>query len=199
MSNLFHNLEKAAFTAGITPRTKESREWFRKHMSSMRGKEMRRMNRNELMKDERINLQNAQGIGSMVMFFYQPKHKATLPYYDTFPLSIIVGPAKDGFYGMNLHYLPPVLRAKFLDGLMDRASNKRFDKSTKFNVTYDYLKSASEMKYFKPCFKHYLTAHVKSRFGKVESKDWEIAIFLPMADWQKDSGRNIYKQSRLQL
>ena len=29
-------------------------------------------------------------IGSMQMFFYDPKYKDTLPYYDKFPLAIIL-------------------------------------------------------------------------------------------------------------
>jgi len=41
MSNLFKNLEIEAFRAGITPRTKESRDWFRKRLSGIR-----RINRN---------------------------------------------------------------------------------------------------------------------------------------------------------
>ena len=49
------------------------------------------------------------------------KHKETLPFYDSFPLVIIIGKAKGGFLGMNLHYLPPTLRAKFLDALMENA------------------------------------------------------------------------------
>lgn len=195
-SKLFQNLEKAAFQAGINPKTKESREWFRKRISDMRGKELRRINRNQLMKSDELDLKTQQIVGSMFMFFYQPKHRETLPYYDSFPLVIVVGPAEGGFYGLNLHYLPPVLRAKFLDGLMDRTNNKKFDESTRFEVTYDYLKSASEMKYFQPCFKHYLGSHVKSKFAMVPPKEWEIATFLPTADWQKKSGQYVYKQSR---
>ena len=47
MADLFKNLEIEAFRAGITPRTKESRAWFRKRLSGIR-----RMNRNEIMKDD---------------------------------------------------------------------------------------------------------------------------------------------------
>ena len=36
MANLFRNLELQAFKAGINPRTKESRDWFRKRASRMR-------------------------------------------------------------------------------------------------------------------------------------------------------------------
>ena len=64
MANLFDTLEREAFRAGITPRTKESREWFRKKLQSMR-----RVNRNQLMKQEPITLANDVRAGAMVMFF----------------------------------------------------------------------------------------------------------------------------------
>src|SRR5210317_1496333 len=144
MSNIFNRLELQALRAGITPRTKESREWFRKKASTLK------VNRRELMKEEPLKT-NADrgGVGSMQMFFYDPKHKETLPYYDTFPLVIVVGPAEGGFYGLNLHYLPATLRAKFLDGLMDRLTTKSFSESSRFNITYSYLKGASKLRYFK--------------------------------------------------
>ena len=119
MTEIFKTLELEAFKAGITPRTKQSREWFRKKISTLRGKEFRRINQGQLMQEEELTLNNATDIGKMCMFFYDPKHKDTLPFYDSFPLVIIIGKAKGGFLGMNLHYLPPVLRAKMLDGLME--------------------------------------------------------------------------------
>jgi len=112
MSNLFQTLELEAFRKGITPRTKESRDWFRK-----KAQQMQRINRNQLMQEDEIKLRNRFGVGNMYMFFYDPKTKDTLPYYDAFPLVIPIEPAEGGFYGLNLHYLPPVLRAKFLDAL----------------------------------------------------------------------------------
>ena len=47
MSNIFQKLELAAFRNQITPRTKESREWFMKKAKAMRG-----ISRNELMREE---------------------------------------------------------------------------------------------------------------------------------------------------
>ena len=190
MSNLFQRLELQAFRAGITPRTKESREWFRKKASNLRS-----INREDLMKEEPLKTGARQIVGSMQMFFYDPKTKDTLPYYDKFPLAIIVGPAKGGFYGLNIHYLPPVLRAKFLDALMDIA-DKRITDNSKFGLTYKTLKNASKMKYFEPCFKHYLTEHVKSKFAKVPAPEWEIATFLPTASWSKASSQKVFSDSR---
>ena len=110
-----------------------------------------------------------------------------------------MGPADGGFMGLNLHYLPPILRAKFLDALLDITNNKKYDQSTKFNATYSVLKKAAKFKYFKPCVKHYLSQHVKSRFAKVNPPEWEIATFLPTADFAKASRSTVYTDSRKAL
>jgi len=194
MSNIFNNLELEAFRAGITPRTQQSRDWFRKKAS-----QLRRVNRNALMKEEPVQLSNRQIIGSMYMYFYDPKLKSTLPFYDSFPLTIVIGPAEGGFLGMNLHYLPPVLRAKLLDGLLDTANNKTYTEDTRFNISYSLLKRTARLKYFKPCVKHYLSKHVRSRFARIPAPEWEIATFLPTADWQKSSARQVYTDSRKRI
>ena len=197
MSNIFNRLELQAFRAGVTPRTKESREWFRKKASNMRS-----INRQELMKEEPLKQRGKLGaitrggvVGTMQMFFYDPKTKDTLPYYDKFPLVVVVGPAEGGFYGLNLHYLPPILRAKMLDALMEIASSKNTD-DAKFVITYKRLQSIAKLRYYKPCFKHYLNKHVKSRFAEVPAPEWEIATFLPTADFRKANSQKVFNDSR---
>ena len=148
------------------------------------------------MREEEINKVSSPMLGSMMMFFYDPKLKDTLPYYDTFPLVIPVERAEGGFKGLNLHYIPPVLRAKFLDSLLDVVNNKKYDESTRFTLTYRLLKGASRFRYFQPCFKHYLLDHVKSRFAQVPAPEWEIATFLPTASWKKASAGRVYSDSR---
>jgi len=191
MSNLFANLEREAFRAGITPRTKESRTWFRGKV-----KNMQNISRTDLIKDESLLPGETELVGSMNMFFYDPKTKDTLPFYDRFPLVVIVGPAKGGFYGLNLHYLPMNLRAKLLDGLLDNLSNKKYDETTRFRLNYGLLQRTSKLRYFKPCFKHYLNEYVKSKIAKVPSPEWEIATFLPTASFKKSNTSNVYKVSR---
>jgi len=191
MSKLFQTLELAAFRKGITPRSAESRAWFRRQASAL-GK----VNRNQIMNEPEMKLTGKQFPGGMFMFFYDPKNKKTLPYYDSFPLTIIVDTAPGGFTGLNLHYLPMVLRAKFLDALMDIASDKKYDDNTRFSLSYNMLKKASSMKYFKPCFKKYLLTNVRSRFARVPAPEWEIATFLPTQDFQKSSSGNVYADSR---
>ena len=191
MSNIFNQLEIEAFRAGITPRTKESIKWFQKKAGAM-GK----VKRSDLMMEDPIKLRNRHGVGQMYMYFYDPKHKATLPYYDSFPLTIVIGPAKGGFMGLNLHYLPPPLRARMLDGLMGITNNKKYDQSTKFAVSYELLQKTSKLKWYKPCVKHYLNKQVKSQFALVPAPEWEIATFLPTADFRKANNFKVYNDSQ---
>lgn len=191
MSNLFQRLELEAFRKGITPRTQESREWFRK-----RAQRLTRVNRTALMKEGELERQSKTVVGNMYMFFYDPKTKDKLPFYDTFPLIFVVGPAEGGFYGLNLHYLPPILRAKMLDELLEYKNNSKYDETTRLRLSYSLLQRVSKLRYYKPCFKHYLTKHVKGQFAMVPAPEWEIATFLPTAQWQKSSANRVYSQSR---
>jgi hypothetical protein len=193
MSEIFKDLELKAFRAGITPRTRESRKWFMKKAGAMRS-----INKLAIIDDEVLIKTSKNKVGTMQMFFYDPKHKKTLPYYDAFPLIIVVGPAAGGFYGINLHYLPPVLRLRFLDALMNVVESKNTD-NAKFAITYKMLVKSSKLKYFEPAFKHYLTGHVKSRFAQVNSPEWEIATFLPLASFKKASKQTVYRDSRKKI
>ncbi len=195
MSNLFNKLELQAFRAGITPRTKESREWFRKRASRISGQTSAK----SLMNEDPLKKTNSTIVGNMYMFFYDPKHKDKLPYYDQFPLIFVVGPAKGGFYGLNLHYLPPILRAKFLDNLLDITNNKSYNESTKLKLSYELLQKSQKFKYFEPCFKHYLTDHVQGNFAMVPAPEWEIAIFLPVAQWKGAGKSTVYRDSRKRI
>ena len=163
-----------------------------------KAKTMRGINREELMKEEPLSRSGRRIIGSMQMFGYDPKHKDTLPYYDRFHLAIIVKPAKGGFLGLNLHYLPPILRAKFLDALMDNVTSKKSD-NAKFDLTVRLLASASKLKYYEPCIKHYLSEKVATKFAEVKAPEWEIATFLPLAQFEKATKQKIYADSRKML
>lgn len=193
-NTLFQDLQVKAFRAGVKPRSDESMKWFRNQVRNMRN-----INRQSLLKDEAVKKVSRPRMGDMYMFYYDPKHKETLPFYDQFPLIIMVDRAPGGFYGLNLHYLPPNLRARFFDSLMDTMSNNKYDESTRLRARYSLLQSARKMRYFKPCFKHYLTSHVDSRIAKVEPTEWEIALFLPVQRFKGATATQVYKDSRSKI
>jgi hypothetical protein len=137
--------------------------------------------------------------GIMNLFGYDPKHKETLPYYDRFPLIFPFKRVKGGFLGINLHYLPLPLRAKLMDGLYSLANNRNYDEKTKLKISYDILNGASKYKYFKPCIKHYLTPHIRSRFVEIYSSEWDIALFLPTERFVGASKSSVYSDSRKKI
>ena len=192
MDSLIQKLEYEAFRSGVQARTAQSREWFMDKM-----KKTKSINRRALLKDEALRQTQRRFIpGRMYMYFYDPKHRKTLPYYDNFPLVIAVEPAPGGFYGLNLHYLPLKLRARLFDALLETTNNSKYDDTTKFKINYSKLKSISKLKYFKPCFKHYLTSHVETPVVMVEATEWEVALFMPTHQFRKASAGKVWAESR---
>jgi hypothetical protein len=193
MATVFDNILLRGVRSGQIPsRTKEAREWFRNIAKNTRGNQT---------KPERLLQASDNKVtrvlpGRMYHFFYDPKHKDTLPYFDIFPLIFMVGKAQDGFYGINLHYLPPPLRAKLMDSLYTISSDKRYDENTKLRISYNVLNGAAKYRYFKPCFKHYLYRHVESRFIEIFSSEWDIALMLPTQRFRFANQQKVWSDSR---
>ena len=189
--SLFDKLESEARRRNIDKQSRSARVWF-----ANQAKKLGTNIRQDIIKDPGMKEVRQVGPGHMFMFFYDPKTKEQLPYYDRFPLVLMVESAPGGFYGLNLHYLAPGIRAKFLDQLAGTLSDKRYDENTRFRMSYGMLKAASRFKEFKPCYKRYLTSHIHSRIAKVQPKDWDIAIFLPTEDFAKKGKRAVWADSR---
>ena len=111
-----------------------STEWFRDKIA-----EFGKPGAMDLIRDGKRD--NNPFYGRLNMFFYDPKFKKTLPYYDTFPLVLPLEKYPDGFLGINLHYLPMNLRIRLLDRLVDYSNNTKFDESTRLAVDYSKLKN----------------------------------------------------------
>jgi hypothetical protein len=189
MASLFDTLQANAFRAGVRARTKESQAWFKKNVTNLS------VSRKDLLKDDALDRTSQNISGNMYMYFYDPKHKATLPYYDRFPLTIMVDGAPGGFYGLNLHYLNYNVRAKFLDDLMAFGPAQAKESSRLTKLRYNLISSVRKYKEFKPCFKHYLGKHVVSQFSRVPMTEWEIAIFLPVEQFRKKGKESVWQES----
>jgi hypothetical protein len=190
MASLFDTLQANAFRAGVTARTKESQKWFQDKI-----KDLPNPSRKKLLTDPALDPTTKTMVGSMYMYMYDPKTKKDLPYYDRFPLTILMSGSKKGFSGLNLHYLPYNTRALFLDELMSLAPNKLGDTTRIRTLRYELIAGAQKYKEFKPCFKQYLNSHVKSRFVRVPMTDWEIAIFLPVEQFVKKNKTSVWTES----
>ena len=131
--------------------------------------------------------------GRLNMFFYDPKLKQKLPYYDRFPLVLPLEKYGDGFLGINFHYLPIPLRVRLLDRMVDFSSNTKFDESTVLDVDYSAVK---RIRLIKPTLKRYLAGKVKSRFRRIDADEFIVATLLPVARWSKAEAAQVHKDSR---
>ena len=163
-----------------------STEWFRNKIA-----EFGKPGAMDLIRDGKRD--NNPFYGRLNMFFYDPKFKKTLPYYDTFPLVLPLEKYPDGFLGINLHYLPMSLRLQLLDRLVDFSNNTKFDETRTLDAGYGDLK---KIKLIKPTIKRYLRGRVKTQFRRIDADEFTVAALLPVARFKKASAAEVYRDSR---
>lgn len=134
--------------------------------------------------------------GKMYMFFYDAKLKEKLPYWDQFPLVLPFRKVPDGFYGINLHYLPYAMRFKLLGALHQYATDEKINEETRLRVNWNILLNLSRVAPVKACVKHYLDEHVQSRFLNIKYPDWVVASLLPVERFVGASKQEVWRKSR---
>ena len=147
------------------------------------------------MSSEKFRKTNQFRLGGLYFFYYDPKTKDSLPYYDTFPLVLALERYNDGFLGLNLHYLPLRYRLAFLTKLLDFASYDDKNDIQRLRVTYDILSASKRLKEFKPCIKKYLTGHIQSHLLTVQPDEWDVAAFLPVQQFKKATANKVWQES----
>jgi hypothetical protein len=189
MAYLIDRIKESLAKEGLTPRTVKARDWLKAKVADLRPTKA------ALMKD-RERMRNSSIIGRMYFYFYDPKTKDKMAYYDRFPLVIPIEEYNDGFLGLNLHYIHPKQRMILLDKLSETANNKKYDKTTKLRLSYEYLASSSKAFEAQPCIKRYLYNHIESRFLEVSADEWDIAALLPVETFVGASTSKVYADSR---
>jgi len=192
VSTVFTRILDKGTKAGILPgKSKEAREWFRQ-----KAEQTKLVNRQMLLRQNTQVGKNQIKVGSCYMYFYDPKYKQTLPYYDRFPLVFPFRSVDNGFIGLNMHYLPPQYRAVLMDALYDLSSNDKYNSTTKLRLSYDVLNDASKFRYFRPCVKRYLVSQVASVPVLIDPSEWDIALMLPVEMFEKASKEKVWAESR---
>jgi hypothetical protein len=193
MAYIFQTLANKGTTAGIAQNfSKESISWFRQNAANIRSVNAQKMLTD---KSNASKVVTPRDIGKMFMYFYDPKFKDVLPYYDKFPLIFLVNVDAQGFDGINLHYISPQLRARLMDSLYSLLNNTKYDNTTKLKISYQLLNNASKFKYFAPCYKRYLFSHVQSNFINVPVTNWDMAVMLPTERFAKANKSKVFKES----
>jgi len=88
---------------------------------------------------------------------------------------------------MNMHYLPPELRASVMDALYrwlpdvaEGAQPQDSDKLQMMPNPYKILKRYRYLRWYKGCLKRYLNSNIQSRIVTIYPKEWNMALFVPM-------------------
>ena len=192
------SLKTAIATGDVAAKTRMAATWFRSIIERAKAA-LARENVFQTVVTEAAaagTLTGRMWLGRMYFFVYNPKHKATLPYYDMFPLVLPVERYSDGFLGINFHYLSPKDRAVLLDEIKVFVNDKSLSENARIMLTYDMLRGFTKFKRAKPCLKRYLTTYMKTQFIPVLPDEWGPSIFLPVENFKKKSKKAVWQESK---
>ena len=189
MAYLIDRINEQLAKTGYQARSRQARDWLKSKIPDLNPTVKK------VVIDKNRYVSNSV-IGKMYFFYYDPKTKDDLPYYDRFPLVIPIQMYRDGFLGLNLHYIHPKHRIILLDKLSELATNNKFNETTRLRLSYSILASFSKAFEATPCLKRYLSSHVQSRFVQIEANEWDIAALLPVEQFEKASTGKVWSDSR---
>lgn len=183
-------LKSAIKSSSATKKARAAGDWFKtKVKQASASAKLRVVTPAQLLKRQE---DSSAALGKMLFYKYDPKFAKKLPYWDMYPLVFPFEKTKDGFYGLNLHYIPPRERALLMDELKKFATNDKFDATTRLKLTYNLLKGFGRAV---PCVKRYLGNNVRSNTVRIDADEWEIAIFLPVERFQKQNKGVVWNDS----
>ena len=191
MASKLTTLTQQKTAAQLQSMTQESYKWLLKKIAELRNPSSIPAG----IKRENWRNANRLVLGGLYCYYYDPKTKDDLPYYDRFPLVLALEKYPDGFLGLNLHYLPVKYRVAFLDKLLDYAVLDADNDPRRIRVTYDILQASKRFKEFRPCIKRYLHSHIKSKILTIQPREWEVAVFLPTHLFKGAKPADVWKES----
>jgi hypothetical protein len=112
-----------------------------------------------------------------------------------FPLVFPFKKMKDGFIGLNLHYLPYPMRIQLLERLMDFKTNSLMNENTRLKYSWNMIQGVSRFKIAEPCVHRYLADHLQSPMKKIDASDWATALLLPVEKFVGASKRTVWSDS----
>ena len=93
---------------------------------------------------------------------------------------------RDGFLGVNFHYLSVPLRLKLLEKLQPMTQEGKI-------IGWSRV---ARIRQIKPCVKRYLASHVESRFLKISEEQMQLAAMMPVQRFKKEKKALVWKESR---
>jgi hypothetical protein len=191
MGSKLTQLARERTAAQLQIMSRDSLKWLTKKIADLRNPSGIASTIN----NEAFRKRNRFVTGGLYYFYYDPKTKKEIPYYDRFPLVLVLERHKDSFLGLNLHYLPVKYRITLLDKLMDYAILDENNDIMRMRVSYDLLNASKRYREFRPCLKKYLHSHIQSKILAIQPNEWDIAAYLPIQQFKKASVNEVWQDS----
>ena len=155
-------------------------QWYRSKIRALAP----RISANRMIEQGKTTL--TPNYGLMNLFWYKPLHASKLSYYDIFPLVIPFKYHRNGFTGINFHYLSVPMRVALLERLqgfeeeavlyrLDEFGNEREKEVLAFQWS-----EIIGMRGLKKTVHRYLAKYVYSNFLKIGLEDMVVASLLPI-------------------
>lgn len=181
----------------------KSKEWMRATAKTASKSNTLRRNkaRNTLLGDE-SKIATRIMSGKLYFYTYDAKNKETLPYWDKNPITLMIDTTDNGnLIGLNFHYLPPMLRAKLLDAILDIETTK--SDASRLNISYNIIKAFAASDLARPCIHQYIPSHIMSHMIEIPLADYNHVVFLPLGNFDSKTGSasvsRVYSDSRKKI
>ena len=196
MASLLDKVSDAVRKGTVGQEVRRSARWFQDKIKGLQGTLRNQWSQTNAPKFYReaatkLNprvLKMRANLGDLYAYYYKPKHMMTLPYYDTFPLIMLIGFEKETFLGLNFHYINPKLRAILLDRVTAKVGRGIINWA-----------KISKIKQVEPCVKRYRYDHIVRKVIPIEEKEQELAIFLPLERFKKASKAKVWADSKKRI
>ncbi len=189
---LLDKVSSAVRTGKIGQEVRRSARWFHDKVRGLKGELRNRFSSTNAAKfyreSEKINplvFRKRVSLGDLFCYYYNPKYRDVLPYYDMFPMIMLIGAEKDTFLGINFHYLAPKFRAILLDRVTAKVGKGIIN-----------WKKISKIREIAPTIKRYRFDHIMKKVVPIEESEQEVAIFLPTERFKKSSRAQVWSDSK---
>jgi len=157
---------------------RESIRWYVRILKNLNTREIRKEGLGEYVRRPQL--------GKLCCYYYDPKTKEQMPYWDKFPLMMPLDYQENGYIlGLNFHYLPPDARKLLFDQLFAVRARKDLTVENQILMSYMILKRTSQFPGWRDCIKRYIPSHFRSRILEIDPLSWKLAIALPTQMFQK--------------
>ena len=179
-------------TGTVGQEVRRSAQWFQDKIKGLKGEMKNRFSstnaakfyREADNKVEKAVLKRRVELGDLFCYYYNPKYRATLPYYDMFPMIMLLSAEKETFLGINFHYLRPKWRAILLDRV-----------SAKIGGGLPKWSKLRQIRQIAPTIKRYRYDHIMRKVVPIKEDEQEIAIFLPTERFRKAGKSKVWAES----